>query len=414
MEVCILAKSQRTILMLGAGIEQVYAIKLAKKKGLYVIAVDKNPGAPGFNFADESYPISTRDIDGLRKFIGKYKKRKISGVMTMASDIPLSVAILAKEIGSPSISLEVAELASDKLKMKRHLKKKGVPLPWFCEIDSLSQLEKSVKERGYPLVLKPVDNSGARGVIKLTPKVDLAWAYHFSRSYSRCGKLILEEFLEGPQISTEGVMWQGRFYITGFSDRNYSKLEEFSPFMVEDGGSIPSSLSKKETEEVNTVFEEAVRALGIDIGPAKGDMVLTKDGAKVIEIAARLSGGNFCDVKVPLSTGVDIVDVVMDISIGDPPDLKKFIPTKNLGVAERFFFPPAGKIKRIKGLERLADIDWVKKFTLYYRPGDTLPPLTDHTGRAGSVVTVGENVKQAIERAETVVRDIVRFEVEKL
>ena len=405
--------NKEAVLMLGAGIEQVYAIKLAKKKGFYVIAVDKNPRAPGFEFADECYPISTRDIAGLKRFVRSINgRRKVSGVITMASDIPLSVAILSREIGRPAIPVEVALLASNKLEMKKHLARHGIPLPWFCEINSLSQLKEKAKQRGYPLVLKPVDNSGARGVIRLTPEVDLSWAYEFSSQYSRCGKLILEEFLTGPQISIEGVMWEDKFYITGFSDRNYDKLDRFFPFIIEDGGSLPSLLSEKDKKEVGEVFERAVRTLGINIGPAKGDMVLTEEGAKVIEIAARLSGGNFCDVKVPLSTGIDIVDVVIDISTGKVPDLSKLTPLRNVGVAERFFFPPPGKIRKIKGLKYLENIDWVKKLTLYYTEGDILPSLTSHTARAGSVVTVGKNAKQAIERAEEVVNEIVKFEMQ--
>ena len=99
-------------------------------------------------------------------------------------------------------------------------------------------------------------------------------------------------------------------------------------------------------------FEKAARALGIDWGPAKGDMIFGEDGKPyVIEIAARLSGGNFCYDKVPWSTGVDIVDILVDMAVGNPVDPARFTPTRNLATSQRYFFPAAGTIRQIEGVD---------------------------------------------------------------
>ena len=171
------------------------------------------------------------------------------------------------------------------------------------------------------MVIKPVDNSGARGVQRLTQGMDIAAAFDYARGFAYSGEVIAEKFISGLQISTEGLFHDGVFYCTGFADRNYTRLDDSVPFMVEDGGDIPTVLNPRDKKLVEAEFEKAARALGIDWGPAKGDMIFGDDGKPyVIEIAARLSGGNFCYDKVPWSTGVDIVDILVDMAVGNTVD----------------------------------------------------------------------------------------------
>ncbi|GAB6173410.1 ATP-grasp domain-containing protein [Paradesulfitobacterium aromaticivorans] len=401
----------KTLVILGAGIEQVNAILMAKSKGIHVIVLDKNPNAPGFEYADEHHIISTRDKRALKEFATVFAG-KVHGVMTIASDIPHMVSYLANELGVPSNSQTAANLAVNKLAMKYRFKDFGIPVPWFEEIKSIEELESVVKEQGYPLVIKPIDNSGARGVIRLTPNIDLAWAFNTAKKYSLLENILVEKFENGLQISTEGLMWDDKFYTTGFADRNYKRLEQFAPYIVEDGGNMPSVLSREEQVSVCNIFEEAVRAMGIDWGPAKGDIVLSAEGPKIIEVAARLSGGYFCDIEVPLASGVNIVDLVIDMSVGQEPDLNKLCPDRNIGVAERFFFPSPGKLLGIQGVEEVKCLPWVKKLDLYYSLGAIIPPVTNHPSRAGVVITVGSDSQEAAMRAEKVVNELIQFEVE--
>lgn len=386
----------KTLLLLGAGIEQIPAIECARRKNIRTVVFDKNPDACGKQFSDEFYPISTRDIDEMLSFLKKYQK-KIDGVITIASDIPHCVSAVAEFLHSKCISKQVADVCVDKLREKEVLKKSGVNVPDFTKIETVDNLRSFINKIGFPVVLKPVDNSGARGVLMITRDIDLNWAFNYSKGFSYSGILIAEKFLQGLQISTEGIMYRGKFYITGFADRNYSKIEETKPFIVEDGGDMPTSLGECEKKLINNEFEKATRALGINWGPSKGDMVFCNDGcAYAIEIAARLSGGNFCYDTVPLTTGVNIVDILIDMAVGNVVDTNKFIPTKNLADSQRYFFPKPGKIIRIDGLEKIKRMENIYKVDMWSKVGDVVPQAANHPSRVGYLIAVGQTREEAI------------------
>ncbi|MGL4749916.1 MAG: ATP-grasp domain-containing protein, partial [Shewanella sp.] len=157
--------TKKVILLLGASSDQLFAIKTAKEMGLHTIVVDGDKLAPGFSLSDEHFVISTRDIDALKCFIDEYQqKRKIDAVSVMGSDIPQYVAELAAYIGVPHIPIESALLTTNKLAMKKHFLMHSIPIPWFSEVDDFQHLLSIIDERGLPIIIKPLDRSGARGV----------------------------------------------------------------------------------------------------------------------------------------------------------------------------------------------------------------------------------------------------------
>lgn len=392
----------KTLLILGAGKEQVAAFEAARAKAIRTIALDMNPNAPAGVLADEFYPVSTRDRDAILKFVREYPS-KIDGVMTIASDIPHMVSAAAKIVGAPHIPVEVAELCVHKLHMKEKLRDDGVNVPAFACIESASDLKTFAAKVGYPIVVKPVDSSGARGVQRLSAGMDLDAAYAYANSYSFGGGVIAEKFVSGLQISTEGLMHDGVFHCTGFADRNYSRLDDAKPFMVEDGGDIPTVLDDAGKALVEAEFEKATRALGIDWGPSKGDMIMGEDGKPyVIEIAARLSGGNFCYDKVPWSTGVDIVDILVDMAVGNPVDAARFTPTRSLATSQRYFFPAPGVIRDIRGLDAVAG-GAIRKVDVWARPGDAVAAAENHPSRVGYVISCAPTRAQAVAAAESAI-----------
>jgi biotin carboxylase len=396
----------KRILILGAGKEQVAAITAAARKGIRTVALDMNPKADGAALADEFYPVSTRDIGAILHLLKDYPNR-IDGVMTIASDIPHCVSAAGEMLQVPHIALDVANTCINKFRMKEVLAQHGVNIPAFAEIGSVEELSSFVRRVGYPVVVKPVDNSGARGVLRVTEKVDLRWAFDYARRFSYSGEVQVEQFVAGQQLSTEGLMLDGTFHTTGLADRNYARLDETVPYMIEDGGDIPTTLNAAARQSVVGEFEKAVRALGIDWGPAKGDMVFGDDGKSyVIEIAARLSGGNFCYDKVPWSTGVDIVDILVDMAINNPVDVRRFEPTKALATSQRYFFPPPGTITEIRGLEAARAQEYVRKIDLWVKPGDRIPATENHPSRVGYVIACAPDRITAIAAAEQAVRSV--------
>src|SRR5665648_182352 len=164
----------KTILLLGASNDQLFAIKTAHEMGIKVVAVDINPKSIGFKYADDYAIVSTRDVAALSDFIIKYQStKKIDGIMTMGSDIPDIIAELCDKFNWTGPSKQTAHFGTNKYAMKCKFKECGIPIPYFSLVDSIEQLKNIIDEIGYPVVIKPIDRSGSRGVYKITEADDI-------------------------------------------------------------------------------------------------------------------------------------------------------------------------------------------------------------------------------------------------
>jgi biotin carboxylase len=369
--------------------------------GLHVVVSDADPKAMGFSQAHDCLIASTYDVDAtVKAALGYHRQvRPIDGVLCLAVDVPQTVAAVAQELSLPGVSPAAAALATDKLAMKQRFLEDGVPIPWFSEVRSLAGLRELAQQKGLPLVLKPVDSRGARGVLKLTPAVDLEWAFNLSLSFSSSARLILEEYLEGPQISTESLVLDGAAYTPGFSDRNYEFLEAFAPHIIENGGELPSFLDSSIQNSVKEVVERAANSLGINNSVAKGDIVIHRGSPYVIEMAARLSGGYFCTHEIPLNTGVDFVGCAIRCALGEPVSPQELAPKFNRGVAQRYLFPPPGKVVSIKGVEAAQKMPGIEMCEIRVREGSTVAKADSHPARAGLVIAIADSRAEAVQRA---------------
>jgi len=403
----------KTLLIIGAGREQVPGIELAKKLGLHVVVTDGNAQAPGFAYADAGATVDTYDARGQASFAKAYnKKRKIDGVMTLASDIPHIVSFVARALNLPAHPLSTAKRASDKLLMKRAFARHGVPIPFFKEIKSVSGLERFAGRHGYPVVVKPADSRGARGVcIVAEGGASLRRALASARAESPSKRVMVETFLPGPQLSTESVVYRGRIVCTVVAERNYGGFLINPPYAIEDGGETPADLSAAQRRAVDLVLTRAARAMGITDGSMKGDLVYTAAGPKIIEVAARLSGGYYATDTIPLATGVDMVEAVMRICLGLPLQPLALHPKRRQYVSQRYFFPPkAGKVKAIRGIVRARSLPGVVRFFFYAKKGDTMRSLVSHPARLGCVLAVGRTKAQAVARAKNAI-SLVKIQV---
>ena len=401
----------KTVLILSAGIEAIHGIKTAKSMGLHVVVSDGNPEAPGFAFADDSIIASTYDIPLTIKKSLEYNNniRKIDGVLSIAADIPLTVSSVAKALNLRSISLTSARLASNKLEMKEKFLNDNVPIPWFSEVKSYSELKKIKEIKKFPLIIKPVDSRGARGVILLTEYIDLEWAFNKSKENSQIGSVMVEQYLNGPQISSESLIQKNKIYTPGLADRNYEFMEKFSPFVIENGGDLPSVFADTKLLEINNTLLKAAQSLGIKSGIVKGDLVLHNGKIFIIEIAPRLSGGYFCTHEIPMSTGVDLVKVAILESLGEEINEKLLIPNKNNYVSQRWIFPQKGIVKKIYVEEDFMKNPDIFFFDIRVKVGDSIHNIDSHPARSGLVMTKGNSRESASRLASETINKIKIF-----
>lgn len=408
---CILAK---VLLIIGAGDEQVPAYLLAKNRGYVVVGSDLNPNAPALKYADHVLIASTRDAEGTtKKAILFNAEIPISGVMTIANDVPYTVASVAQALGLPSLNLAAARNVSDKLLMKQCFASKSVACPWFVSIETAEELKNILEsDKSGKFVLKPVDGRGARGVLLLDSSCDVNWAINESRRWGESGRLILEKYIPGMQLSTESFIVDGKCYTPAIAERNYSRLDQFKPNIIEDGGTIPAPIDGSLKIAIDDLVLRGASALGITEGIVKGDIVINELGQPmIIELAARLSGGWFATHQIPAASGVDLVAVVMNHALGIPVSAASLSPSFSKATAIRYWYPPAGRILRITGEEQLKQTPGLIAYGFFRNPGDIQPEIKMHPDRFGYVIVGADNRDQALANVRRAL-DCVQVEVD--
>lgn len=389
-------------MILGAGILQLPAIKKAKAMGLEVIAVDMDPCAIGFREADVSLVISTIDIDGVVNAAQKYK---VDGVMTLASDMPMrTVAAVSQELGIVGIDADTALKATNKALMRKALQEQKVPIPCFFKVSNEKEyLEavQSIKCKGYRCIIKPSDNSGSRGVSLLEDYEDetIKHVYEYSKMFSRGGDLVVEEYMEGPEVSVETLSVSGECHVIQITD----KLTTNAPYFVEMGHSQPSCLSEQVRQQIVNVAKAANKAIGIMDGPSHTEIKVTEEGPKIVELGARLGGDNITTHLVPLSTGIDMVECCIRIAIGEKPDMK---PKFKKASAIRYMKSETGIIEAITGLEEASAIQGIQQVSVVHGVGEFAKEIQSSVDRVGFVIAQADNAMSAIAACEDALEKI--------
>jgi biotin carboxylase len=398
----------KTILIISGGIEAADAARHAREMGLHVVVSDIDANAPGFAFAHDCLIADVYGPEETAQAAERYhrEKRKLDGVICVAADAPVTAALVAERLKLPGLSLEAAKLACDKLAMKTRFRQAGVPVPWFATIASLQELEKVIAERGRNLVIKPVDSRGSRGVQRLARVADLKAAYALAEKHSPTRRVMVEAYLDGPQVSTESIVTGGRCYTPGFSDRNYELLEAHAPFFIENGGDLPSRLPREIREKVKAVVARAADALGVTEGTVKGDIVVHCDEPYIIELAARLSGGFFCTREIPLNTGVDFIGAAIKVALGERVEPSELEPRRHNPVVQRYAFPKPGRVLGIRGAETARRLPGVADIVVTARQGDIIPPAGDKRPSAAMVLATGASREAALASANAAIAAI--------
>jgi biotin carboxylase len=394
---------KKVLLIIGAGKEQIPAYKLARSRGITVVGTDVNPDAPAFEFANYRLIASTRNIKETLNVVRDFaSKISINGVMTIANDVPMIVSLLAEELKLKGISTSSARLVSNKIIMKNTFVNNGVATPKFSYVEDLIHLKELIKlGDSKRFVIKPVDGRGARGVLLINKASNIEWAYQESLKWSELKEIIIEEFVEGLQLSTESFLIEGRAYTPAIAERNYEYLQKFSPYIIENGGNIPALLSDEMKLRINSLIELASKSLGVTEGIVKGDLIVSEQGDPlIIELALRLSGGWFSTHQIPAATGVNLVDIGISYALGEKVSVDQLIPKWNRATSIRYWFPPSGNIKKIEGIENLAKLPGLVDYGFFRDVGEFQPEIKMHPDRFGYLIVEADDREASIDRVE--------------
>lgn len=393
------------LLVLGAGYDQLFAIKKALQKGYEVTAVDKNPNAVGKKVASNFYAISNRDINSIDKLIKNFSSEgnPINGIFLMGADIPNVAAELCLKNGLPSISVDSASIAQNKILMKKNFAISNIPIPAFHILSDIEDLKKFIKKY-KKVVIKPSDSSGSRGVALLSSKTSeqvLVNSFNDAFESSNEKKVLLEEFIEGPQLSSESIILNGKAITYGYADRNYELMEKYAPNIVENGGIQPSIQLMEYFPRVNELIEDCAESLGIKDGIIKGDIVFKNEKPYIIEVAARLSGGDFSETLIPHSTNYDFIGSAIELSIGNK---EVNLPKPNFieYVANRYFIPEKGQLIDIDIDKNIYKNEWLLKLDIRMKVDDISNGVNSNVQRAGVFIVKAKSVEDIQKRIDKV------------
>ena len=385
-------------MILGASLLQLPAIVKAKDMGLEVVVVDMNSEAIGFKYSDYCLEISTIDIP---KIVEAAKIHCIDGILTMATDMPIrSVAAVAKELHLNGVSEDTALLATDKYLMRNALHKQNVPVPEFYCVNNFRDFQYVSNSFPDSFIVKPVDSSGSRGVCKLNKSIsssDLKRAYEYCMLYSRSKKIIVEEFMYGPEVSVESIVVNGEMKVAIITD----KLTSGEPFFVEMGHSQPSLLPEDVVKQVLSIAQDAIRAIALDNSPAHTEVVVTKEGPKIVEIGARLGGDNIASHLVPLSSGIDLVQCCINLALGLIPNTERL---HYMASAIRYFGALQGKICEIDGVTAAEKLSGVKILCINKSIDDISKIIQNSNDRVGYVISQANDPEGAIDICEEAIK----------
>lgn len=381
----------KRIMILGASILQVPAIREAKKLGLRVVAVDMDPNAVGFREEGvETEVISTIDVPAV---VAAAKKHQVDGIITIASDMPMrSVAAVAREMNLIGISDDTAIKATNKAAMRKTFKQHGVASPVFFKISDEKEYWKAVSSFDRAFIVKPADNSGSRGIFLVEDPQNMSAAkeaYAYSRMFSRNGDVMVEEFMKGPEVSVEILAINGEPHVLQITD----KLTSGAPHFVEIGHSQPSCLPEEIQKSIAELAIQAAKAVGVSVGPAHAEIIVTDEGPKMVEIGARMGGGCITTHLVPLSTGVNMTRATIQTALGEKPDISgKY----SKAAAIRFIVPPSGKIVKITGEAEARAIPGVQEVEIQCKVGQITGKLENGASRVGYVIAQADTPDRAI------------------
>lgn len=389
--------SQKRVVMLGAGPLQVPAIKELKRMGAYVICLDYNPKAEGFEYADEAKIISTLDVEAV---CDEVRLQQPDVLMTSTSDAPVRViSQVSEQLGRRcALSYEDACAVTIKSLMRERLNACNVAIPKYMVIRDFDTLKNAYKDIfSEKCIIKPADNAGSRGVKLLQGEMkisELKREYEDCFSYARNSTVVMEEIMEGPEVSVESVTVDGVTHIISITD----KVTCEKPYFVEIGHIEPSRLTKEIQEQIIALTKQAITAMNIKNSPSHTEIIVTEEGPKIVEIAARLGGDFITSRLVPLSTGVNMVKASVEMELGEEVQIDARM---SQGAAIRFFSAQdEGKVKAICGVQEALEGRGVEEVVIYVKPGDEVKPLHSSNDRIGHVIAVGKNADEAWKNVE--------------
>ncbi len=348
-------------LVLCGGVPQIAAIKELKSRGITTLLADINENVPAKQYADEFYKVSVLDVAAIRQLS---KEQKVDFLISVCADQVLQVvAQVSEELGLPCyIDFKTAENVSKKSYMKKIFWESGVPTSKYVIMETLDG--EKIKHLKYPLIVKPVDAYSSRGVCKVTNPSELNDAFENAKNISRTKTAIVEEFVEGDEISVDAYVEDGKVHILCLT--NLYKIGEDGKFVI-NRSRIPANVSNDIKIQIEEASQKIADAFGLKNTPMLVQLISTGEKISVVEFCAR-TGGGIKFLMIKKESGFDVVKAVVDLTLGIKPHVEKVDIPQRLTINE-FVYCNKGTLKSLEGFDELLSEGIINDYKQFKFPG---------------------------------------------
>ncbi len=396
-------QEQKTVLVVGAGWDQTPIIKEARKQGHRVVALDGNPNAYGLQFADKGVVVSTRYNEGVLA-VARAENAKALTYMITESPMP-AIRYAADALGLPGPSHKSVEATVSKVRMRDILADAGIPGIAYGKARTLSEAAGVAARVGFPSVMKSADVGGQLGLFRLDAPADVETHFAEALHYSVSGEVIIEEWLDGPEVNGVAIVLDGAIRALAISDRIKDADQAFG---IVQRHLYPSACSADELEQVHALCQETVRAMEITNGIIFPQVILTRRGPVLVETGERVPGGVMKEL-FEYATGYDLVRLQLDVSLGNIADLETYRSyVAHSAVTVKFINCKPGPLRpgavaRMTGREQALALDAIMEAEFYNDPSrpQEIRPLRHARDRFFYIVAAGESRAHVVDQSES-------------
>ncbi len=385
-------------LVLCGGKPQIVLVNELKKRGIFAIVADGNDKVAAVPYADKFYKVSTLDVEGIKNIA---VTEKVDMILSVCADQMLLVAAqVSEKLGLPCyIDYETAKNVSSKEYMKRIFVENDIPTAKYIVGDSVDQ--NAIEGLRFPLIVKPVDCYSSRGVKKVENFDELIPAFEIAKNYSRTGTAIIEEFIDGPELSVDIYVEDGKVNLLCI--RSLDKIPNSEKFII-CRGNYPAKISAEAENRVKEVAQKMADAFGLKNTPMLIQMKINDEQIHILEFCARTGGG----IKyrlLPKISGFDVVKAVLDLTLGEKPHVE--MNKLDTYIVDEFMYCNPGVLDHVEGLEELQQQGIIDHYEIYKPKGHTFGEINSSGDRVAYFSVVADT-EEELKRKHTIAKESVK------
>ena len=342
----------KKIMILGANNFLVPLIKTSKRLGFWTIVASPNEKEPGFEYADEKVIIDLCDKNAV---LEAAQKLKIDGVISDQAETPVrTLAFVANKMGLPGIGEDKAELFTNKYLMREKCREIGIDTIKYKLVDNVNDAAKFYEQIGKPMIMKPIDSAGSRGVVKIEDVQTIYDQFDYSKDASKTGKVIIEEYIPGKELLIDGVVFNGIYQTLICGE--YIKCNVPGIFLVY-MGKYPAEITDNQLNEVNKLVKKIIEGFGLPWGRTHTEVKINDNGIWLMETAARGGGRYISSGIVPMKTDFDSCEFLLKACVGEITEIP-VVRKNNKSCGYVSLFLPKGEVISVEGLQEVIDLPY--------------------------------------------------------